>query len=183
MDVDRNHRLRPATWQPSPHCDHRPDWAVPELVVIHCISLPEGEFGTGYPQVLFCDGLDGSEAPEFADLEGVRVAPHLLIERGGELTQFVAFNRRAWHAGQSSWRGRNGCNGFSIGIELEGAVASAYSAVQYEVLLDVLAALMRRYPRINASAIVGHNEIAPERKFDPGPHFNWSGVLAALYRR
>ena len=183
MDVDRNHRLRPATWQPSPHCDHRPDWAVPELVVIHCISLPEGEFGTGYPQVLFCDGLDGSEAPEFADLEGVRVAPHLLIERGGELTQFVAFTGA--HGTPDSRVGEDAMDvmAFPLGLNWKGRWASAYSAVQYEVLLDVLAALMRRYPRINASAIVGHNEIAPERKFDPGPHFTWSGVLAALYRR
>ena len=183
MQVDAHHRLHPAQWQPSPHWDNRPEWALPELIVIHCVSLPEGQFGTGYPQALFLGCLDCSEHADFADLDGLEVAPHVLIDRQGGVTQFVDFDKRAWHAGESRWQGRSSCNSFAVGIELEGSVGVAYSLAQYDTLLDVLTALLQRYPQLSVASIVGHNEIAPGRKQDPGPYFDWCGVLLELHKR
>jgi len=181
--IDANHRLTEATWRPSPHCDERPSWACPELLVLHCVSLPEGQYGTGYPQALFTGTLDCSLQPEFADLTDVEVAPHLMIDRNGVVEQFVAFDQRAWHAGVSCWRGRPGCNNYSIGVELEGAVAELYTLAQYDALADVLVALFARYPQLSIDAIVGHNEIAPGRKQDPGAFFDWRGVLMEMQQR
>ena len=109
----------------------------PELIVVHCVSLPEGEYGTGAPQRLFTGELDCAEHPSFADLAGLRVAPHLMIDREGQIEQFVSFDKRAWHAGISSWRGRNSCNDFSIGVELEGSVEDDYTVDQYRTLIPV----------------------------------------------
>ena len=127
-----------ARWRPSDHCSPRPDWAIPELIVIHCISLPEGEYGGDAPGRLFTGTLNIGEHPTFADLEGVRVSAHLLIHRSGQLDQFVAFNHQAWHAGESSWCGRGNCNPYSLGIEMEGTVADSYTSEQYECLAKVV---------------------------------------------
>ena len=181
MHVNREHRLDQATWMPSPHCDERPGWAAVDLVVVHCVSLPEGEFGTGAPTRLFLGDLDPDEHPSFADLEGLQVAPHLLILRDGAVQQFVSFDKRAWHAGVSEWCGRITANDFSIGIELEGAVDQPYEKAQYVALRQVLRALCETYEGVSPEAIVGHAEIAPDRKEDPGPHFDWASVLKDLY--
>ncbi len=177
MEILDNHRLTGARWAPSPHHDARPGGSGVELAVVHCVSLPEGVYGTGAPERLFLGTLDGGEHSSFADLDGMEVAPHLLIDREGEIVQFVAFDRRAWHAGVSSWRGRAGCNAFSVGIELEGCVADGYDARQYESLRRVLVTLVRHYAGLSVERIVGHAEIAPGRKLDPGPAFDWSGLL------
>jgi len=181
MQVDDRHRLRGARWTPSEHCEARPVWAQPELVVIHCVSLPEGEYGTGAAQRLFLGRLDVREHPSFADLEGLKVAPHLFVAREGSVQQFVAFDKQAWHAGVSTWCGREGCNAYSVGIELEGCIASRFTAEQYDVLEQILHALWRRYPGISRQAVVGHNEVAPDRKSDPGPHFDWRRVVAVTH--
>lgn len=154
-----------------------------ELIVVHCVSLPEGEYGNGAPQRLFTGELDCAEHESFADLQNARVAPHLLIDRQGRIEQFVAFNQRAWHAGVSSWRGRSGCNDFSIGVELEGAVADIYTDEQYRALIQLVIHLFEAYPQISADAVVGHCDIAPGRKADPGPRFNWSRVMLEVHRQ
>lgn len=178
--IDEQHRISEAHWCPSPHCDDRAEWTSIDLVVVHCVSLPEGEFGTGAPGRLFRGELDCSEHPSFSDLVGLEVSPHLFIQRDGHLEQFVSFDKRAWHAGVSSWRGRSRCNDFSVGIELEGAVGVEYTTFQYDVLLAVFDALRNRYDSLAVDALVGHNEIAPGRKNDPGPTFEWAAVLRGL---
>ena len=183
LQINAEHRLDQALWHPSSHFDARPKECWPELVVVHCVSLPEGEYGTGAPQRLFTGQLDCREHSSFADLEGLRVAPHIMIDRRGQLEQFVAFNHRAWHAGTSSWRGRSGCNDFSIGVELEGAIAEGYTDSQYRSLIQLVIQLMKAYPQISADAVVGHCHIAPGRKADPGPHFNWPHLMRELHRQ
>ena len=190
MNIDSTHRLAEARWRPSEHCDRprsKDDEALDvfqcDAIVVHCVSLPEGEFGTGAPARLFTGELDCNEHPSFSDLDGLRVAPHLLIDRQGHVEQFVAFDRGAWHAGQSSWRGRPGCNRFSLGIELEGTLATGFTDAQYVALTEVCAALCAHYPSLSPSAIVGHQEIAPGRKQDPGPYFDWPRLLVPLHRR
>lgn len=190
MNIDSTHRLTDARWRPSEHCDRprsKDDQALDvfqcDAIVVHCVSLPDGEFGTGAPARLFTGELDCTEHPSFSDLEGLRVAPHLLIDRRGDIVQFVAFDRGAWHAGQSSWRGRPSCNRFSLGIELEGTLATGFTDAQYVALTEVCAALCAHYPSLSPSAIVGHQEIAPGRKQDPGPYFDWPRLLVPLHRR
>lgn len=178
MRVTSDHWLAPVNRLPSANCNDRPPGADIELVVVHGISLPPGRFGGGFVEALFTNRLDVSADPAFGDLAGVRVSSHLLISRRGAVTQFVPFDRRAWHAGDSSWRGRPGCNDYAVGIELEGTDQQAYTASQYSKLGRVLAALMRRYPRLSPDAVVGHAEIAPGRKTDPGPAFDWRRLLA-----
>lgn len=163
---------------PSPNQDARPHPDDISLVVVHGISLPPGEFGSGAVEALFRNRLDGATDPRLADLEGLRVSAHAFIDRAGRVAQFVPFSRRAWHAGASSHRGRAGCNDFAIGIELEGTDAVPYEDAQYAALGQVLRALLARYPRIDLQAIVGHSEVAPGRKTDPGPRFDWRRVLA-----
>ena len=180
--INGEHRLDQASWLPSAHCDLRPNGLQPELVVVHCVSLPEGEYGTGAAQRLFTGELDCAEHPSFADLQGLRVAPHVLIDRQGQIEQFVSFDKRAWHAGVSDWRGRSGCNDFSIGVELEGSVVDDYTATQYRTLIQLVIALMGAYPRISADAVVGHCEIAPGRKADPGPRFDWPRVVGQVHQ-
>jgi len=177
MRVADDHWLTGVRKLPSPNCNPRPHRAAVELVVIHGISLPPGQFGGPYVHDLFLDRLDLTAHPTFASLSGVRVSAHLFISRRGAVTQFVPFDERAWHAGVSQWRHRPGCNDFSIGIELEGTDERPYTASQYRKLRLVLAALLARYPRLSAEAIVGHLEIAPGRKTDPGPHFDWPRLL------
>ncbi len=165
---------------PSANCDARPDPLDVALVVIHCISLPPGRFGGNDVRRLFLNELDCDSDASYRSLRGVRVSAHLFIDRRGRANQFVPFDRRAWHAGVSTWRGRSDCNDFSIGIELEGTDSGGYTQAQYRKLERVIKALWRRYPRLAADAIVGHQEIAPERKTDPGPRFDWRRVLQPL---
>ena len=167
----------------SPNCDARPapsEGGEIELVVLHNISLPPGRFGTGMVPAFFCNQLDCSRDATLADLSDMRVSAHLFIDRRGVTTQFVALNQRAWHAGVSSWRGRKSCNDFAIGIELEGADDCPYTKAQYARLVTVLDWLLSRYPALSDDRIVGHSEIAPGRKSDPGPAFDWARLLQAL---
>lgn len=157
----------------SPNQDERPPGGEPELLVIHNISLPPGEFGGPAIDALFTNTLDPAAHPYFAGIAGLRVSSHLLLRRDGELVQYVPFHRRAWHAGRSCYRGRDACNDFSIGIELEGTDDVPYTPDQYETLAAVARALIRAYPGLDAARIVGHCDIAPERKTDPGPSFDW----------
>jgi AmpD protein len=181
MRVTTQHQLETAVQQISEHCDERPGWARPELIVVHCVSLPEGEFGTGAAERLFTGCLDIDEHPSFSDLDGVHVAPHLLIERDGSVHQFVTFDKRAWHAGVSSWQGRELCNDYSIGIELEGSVHVAYTEAQYDCLVQVLRALFEKYDGLSPAGVVGHAEVAPGRKDDPGPHFAWRDLFVRIH--
>lgn len=170
--------LRGARRLPSPHCDDRPDADDISLLVIHNISLPPGQFGTTCVEQLFLGTLDCNAHPYFEGLRGVRVSAHFFIDRRGRLTQFVPLHRRAWHAGVSTFEGRERCNDFSIGIELEGTDDRAFTVAQYRQLARVTRHLRRAFPRITAKRITGHSDIAPGRKTDPGPHFDW-----ARYRR
>lgn len=166
-----NHRIEAARQYSSPHTSPRSGGEV-SLIVLHCISLPSGHFGGRYVEDLFMGTLSGQAHQDFSDLTAARVSAHLLIRRCGALLQFVAFDQAAWHAGVSSYEGRQGCNDFSIGIELEGTDTAPYSEIQYEVLGSVVSALQDHY-QMPTSAVVGHMDIAPGRKTDPGPAFEW----------
>ncbi len=181
--INAQHLLKGARWQASSNCDARPEGAFPELIVVHCVSLPEGEFGSGLPAALFCNALNCDAHPSFEDLRGLHVSPHLMIDRGGAIDQFVTFDQRAWHAGISSWQGRRQCNDFSIGIELEGTPEMPFTEPQYQTLITVCGDLLQRYPSLSANAIVGHLEIAPGRKQDPGGGFDWPRVLTRVFSR
>lgn len=163
-----------ATRLASPNCDDRPAGCAIDLVVVHGISLPPGRFGTGRVADLFLNCLHWDAHDYFLKIKGLKVSSHLLLERNGGLTQFVPFGRRAWHAGESSFMGRPRCNDFSIGIELEGTDELAYEDIQYQRLAAVIRALMARYPGIGPGHVVGHCDVAPGRKTDPGPAFDWS---------
>jgi AmpD protein len=167
---------------PSPNCDERPDPQDISLLVIHNISLPPDRFGGPWIERLFTNRLDPDAHPYFAGLRELRVSAHLLIRRGGRVVQFVPFQRRAWHAGVSSYQARERCNDFSIGIELEGSDTQAFSDAQYRQLAKVTRQLLAHYPRLTPQRIVGHSEIAPGRKTDPGPCFDWARYRAALQR-
>lgn len=158
---------------PSPNCDPRPDGAPVDLLVIHGISLPPGEFGGRWIADLFTNQLDPDAHPYFAEIHHLRVSAHLLVRRDGALIQFVPTTLRAWHAGVSCFGDRERCNDFSIGIELEGVDDEPYTDAQYARLVDATAALRRAYPSITIDRIVGHSDIAPGRKTDPGPAFDW----------
>jgi len=157
----------------SPNCDGRPQRCEPDLIVIHGISLPPGEFGGQWIDRLFTNCLDSSEHPYFQEIADLRVSSHLLVRRDGELVQYVPLIKRAWHAGESCYKNRSQCNDFSIGIELEGADNIAYTDEQYDVLCTTIAALRTTVESLRDAPIVGHNEIAPDRKTDPGPAFDW----------
>lgn len=162
---------------PSPNHDERPEGVAPSLLVIHNISLPPGEFGSGAIEALFTNTLDHESHPYYTALRGLCVSSHFLIARDGALVQFVACGLRAWHAGFSSFEGRERCNDFSIGIELEGDDASAFEQRQYAMLIALTDALTKGYP---IESVAGHSDIAPGRKTDPGPHFDWSFYLANI---
>lgn len=166
--------LEYAVRKPSPNQDPRPPETEISLIVVHGISLPPGEFGGPWVEALFTNTLPADVHPYFAHLQAVHVSSHLLILRDGSIVQFVPFDARAWHAGASSWKGRERCNDFSIGIELEGCDTVAYSTPQYEALERVITALMKFYPGIGPESVVGHSDIAPGRKSDPGPAFDRS---------
>jgi len=160
----------------SPFCDARPNRTEIDLIVIHAISLPPEEFGGHYISDLFTGKLDYSAHPYFQGLKSLEVSSHLLIRRDGEIIQYVPFHCRAWHAGQSSFKGRHACNDFSIGIELEGSDHQEFTSEQYKKLNKCLFTLLNHYPTIPNDHIVGHSDIAPGRKTDPGPHFDWTNL-------
>ena len=171
VSIDVNGWVREARHAPSPNFEARPAGAVPTLVVVHNIILPPGEFGGEAIEALFQNRLDCDAHPYYQEhLRGVRVSAHFLIRRDGELVQFVSCDERAWHAGASDYFGRPRCNDFSIGIELEGADDAPFEAAQYTTLAALARALDERYP---VDAFAGHSDIAPGRKTDPGPHFDW----------
>ena len=172
-----------ARYQPSPNGDDRPPGTVADLIVIHGISLPPGQFGGSWIDALFTDRLDPSAHPYFQTIAGLRVSAHLLIRRDGELIQYVPFHRRAWHAGVSEYAGRLRCNDFSIGIELEGADDIAYDDRQYPALATVILALWQTYPAMTPERLIGHADIAPGRKTDPGPAFDWVRLRQLLVKR
>ena len=164
----------------SPHFNSRPDKEDISLLVIHNISLPPGQFGQNYVEDFFCGNLDCSVDPSFKEIENLRVSSHLYIKRDGTLVQFVPFNQRAWHAGVSQFRSRSNCNDFSIGIELEGTDDLEYTDEQYCQLVQVTLQLLAVYPKLKKELIVGHCDIAPERKTDPGDSFDWQRYLAGI---
>ena len=158
----------------SPNCDDRPDDCDVELIVVHGISLPPGKYGGPEIDQLFTNCLDPGAHPYFADMAHLKVSSHLLIRRDGELVQYVPFSKRAWHAGESCFGERTACNDFSVGIELEGQDEEPYTDRQYERLGEVVDRLLAMYPALSHDAIVGHSDIAPGRKTDPGPGFDWA---------
>lgn len=182
---DATQRLAGAQWCPSPHRDQRPGGVADiDTLVVHAISLPPGDYGGGHIDALFAGTLDCQAHPYFAGLRGLRVSAHCCIFRDGRVHQYVPFAERAWHAGASSFEGRACVNDFSIGIELEGCDDDNFTDAQYASLCLAARALMQAYPGITPARIVGHSDIAPGRKTDPGPHFDWQRLLAELrYRR
>ncbi len=167
------HRLSLAQQLDSPNCSERPQGQKIDLLVIHSISLPPGQYGGPYIDDFFCNQLRIDDHPYFQGIAELHVSAHVLIRRSGELHQYVPFNKKAWHAGVSSFCGVSNCNDYSIGIELEGCDTDEFTPQQYEQLAHVTAVLQNTYPAITAQRIVGHNDIAPGRKTDPGPCFNW----------
>lgn len=179
MQVDEIGLLSVARFVPSPNFNERPPGTDIDLLVIHNISLPPGEFGGRYIDAFFTNSLDASIHPYFEEIKTLQVSSHCLVDRLGNITQYVPFSSRAWHAGQSSFLGRENCNDYSIGIELEGTDDIPYTHTQYLVLADLIRLIQRAYPKITLDRIVGHSVIAPERKTDPGPSFEWE-LLAKL---
>ncbi len=173
-------RLMGVPFLPSPHCDDRPAGQSPELLVVHSISLPPGRFGGPEVEALFLGRLDGTAHPDFASLARLRVSAHLFIRRDGGMVQFVPFHRRAWHAGVSRFRGRERCNDFSVGIELEGTDVLPFAPAQYEALAACIRALCEAYPDLSPARVTGHEHIAPGRKTDPGPWFDWTWLAMLL---
>jgi AmpD protein len=164
----------------SPNCDERPPGTELGLVVVHGISLPPGQFGNGWIDRFFCNDLPADADPYFATICDVTVSAHVVIARDGVLTQYVPFTARAWHAGRSLYCGRAACNDFSVGIELEGADDVPYAAAQYVTLAELIGALRRGYPSLATAEVVGHSDIAPGRKTDPGPAFDWARLRRLL---
>jgi len=179
VDSD-NGLLQEARQVPSPNCDDRPADSGIDLIVIHGISLPPGEYGGPWIDALFTNTLDPDVHPYFAEIHQLKVSSHLLIRRDGEVVQYVPFHRRAWHAGVSQYKGRERCNDFSIGIELEGTDEELYDSRQYQRLAEVITALQQTYPKLSSQRLAGHSDIAPGRKTDPGPAFSWSQLYALL---
>lgn len=157
----------------SPNYNERPDEEDISLIVIHSISLPPGRFGNNYIDDFFCNRLDPDQHPFFREIHQLQVSAHVLIKRNGTIHQYVPFNKRAWHAGQSQYQGRSACNDFSIGIELEGTDTCAYDEQQYKSLSAIIKALIATYPKLTVQQITGHCDIAPGRKTDPGKSFDW----------
>jgi AmpD protein len=170
----------------SPNRDSRPAGVETDLIVVHGISLPPGEFGGPWIDRLFTNTLPAELHPYFAEIGTLRVSSHLVVQRDGAVTQYVSFPERAWHAGKSEFEGREACNDFSIGVELEGTDTLPYEAAQYDALAEVVAALCAAYPGLSPARVVGHSDVAPGRKTDPGPAFDWPrarGLIGAAGRR
>lgn len=181
MRVDpASHMVVGAKYVPSPNFDERPEGVPVSLVVVHNISLPPNEFGGPYIEQLFTNQLNPNEHPYFAEIADQKVSAHVLIRRDGELVQFVPFHRRAWHAGDSCYQGKDKCNDFSIGIELEGADDIPYEPEQYLVLSTLVDSLRMAYPSLTKENIVGHSDVAPARKSDPGASFKWDYFRSQL---
>jgi N-acetyl-anhydromuramoyl-L-alanine amidase len=164
----------------SPHFDERPSGTTIDLIVLHGISLPPGEFGGPWIDRLFTGNLPADAHPYFGTIAGARVSAHVLIRRAGAVVQYVPFERRAWHCGVSSYQGRAACNDFSVGIELEGTDDIRYTDSQYQQLAGVIEALLHTYPTLSRERIVGHSDVAPGRKTDPGPAFEWERLRSSL---
>ncbi len=169
-----DHKLTEATYLPSPFFNLRPNPEDLSLLVVHNISLPPKQFGGDFIEQFFLGKLEAKTHPFFDEIRDLQVSAHCLIKRGGQVIQFVPFDKRAWHAGISCFDGRDNCNDFSIGIELEGADDIVYEKVQYQRLADITRALLATYPTFSKDKIVGHQDIAPFRKTDPGPAFDWA---------
>ena len=176
----QNDRLVDCSFVPSSNFDIRTNDEDISLLVIHCISLPPGRFGGDEVERLFTNKLDAAEHPDYESLVDLRVSAHCFIRRNGTVIQFVPFDKRAWHAGCSEYNGRDCCNDYSIGIELEGTEDVDYTSAQYETLAAVSAALLETYPKMLPSSIVGHSDISPNRKTDPGNSFCWQTYHNAL---
>jgi N-acetyl-anhydromuramoyl-L-alanine amidase len=179
MNIDQ-HWLTNVTRRPSPNFDGRIDAQDISLLVIHCISLPPGQFNNDSIDQLFCNQLNPDQHPYFKEIYQLTVSAHVLIKRSGEIVQYVAFDKRAWHAGKSEYKGRERCNDFSIGIELEGTEDTAYTDQQYSQLAAVIELLLQTYPRLSKRRITGHSDIAPGRKTDPGPSFDWQRLFSLV---
>ena len=175
--IIEQHRLTNAKQIPSPNYDDRPNPVDISLLVIHCISLPPGEFDNPYINQLFCNVLDPDGHPYFKEIYQLTVSAHLLIKRDGSCVQYVPFNKRAWHAGKSNYQGKERCNDFSIGIELEGTESIPYTEAQYIQLAEVIDSLLKAYPNLSKQQITGHSDIAPGRKNDPGASFDWQRII------
>ena len=181
MKLDRSSGLvRPADYVASPNCDPRPPGVDIDVLVVHCISLPPGRFGGTYIEQLFCNSLDPTQHEYFAEICHLTVSAHFLIRRDGILVQFVPTHLRAWHAGESSYRDRHDVNDFSLGVELEGTDNTAFTDAQYDVLSELTGVLMKAYPALSKSGLVGHSDIAPGRKTDPGEYFDWERYFRSV---
>jgi AmpD protein len=181
MRIDATgNRLLDARQVPSPNCDERPDGDDISLIVIHGISLPPGEYGGAWIDDLFTNRLDPDAHPYFPGIAHLRVSSHVLIRRDGGVVQYVPFRKRAWHAGESCYQGRDCCNDYSIGIELEGQDDEPYTPQQYDQLAAIIQVLARTFPRISSDRIRGHSDIAPGRKTDPGAAFDWLALNERL---
>jgi AmpD protein len=186
LQVDlKNGLMRGVRQIASPNHDPRPAGVEADLIVVHGISLPPGEFGGPWIDRLFTNSLPADVHPYFAEVGSLRVSSHVVVARDGAVTQYVGFTDRAWHAGKSIYQGREACNDFSVGVELEGTDTLPYEPTQYIVLAEVVAALCAAYPRLSSDRLVGHSDIAPGRKTDPGPAFDWPHarrlITAATY--
>jgi AmpD protein len=181
MKIDKNNAwIENIYHNPSPNYDQRPAGTEIELLVIHAISLPPNQFGGQFIDQLFTNSLNENAHPSFAEIASLRVSSHLLIRRTGDITQYVSLQQRAWHAGVSSFAGRERCNDFSIGIELEGCDSIAYTDIQYQQLIKTIKLLQQTWPILTSDRIVGHCDIAPGRKTDPGPYFDWERLRNGL---
>jgi len=167
---------------PSPNMDERPDGVAIDLVVIHSISLPPGQYGGHWIEKFFCNQLPLDAHPYFKEIIEMKVSSHALIQRDGSILQFVPFHKRAWHAGESSFQGRDACNDFSIGIELEGTDTDAFESRQYDQLASLIRGLEQTYPLVTSDRVTGHSDIAPMRKTDPGSGFDWEKISKLLKR-
>lgn len=175
-----SHLIKDALFCPSPNCDEREDETDISLLVVHGISLPPNQFGGKGVTELFTNQLNPQEHPYYQEIAHLRVSAHCFIRRDGELIQFVPFNKRAWHAGVSCFQGVEKCNDFSIGVELEGTDTLAYEDIQYQVLAGLIKSLQKAYPKISLDRLVGHSDIAPGRKTDPGEAFDWQRLKNCL---
>jgi AmpD protein len=176
MRIDAQGLLSGCEYIPSPNCDDRPDGAI-TLLVIHNISLPPDEFGGDGVQQLFTNKLDANEHPYYAIIANFKVSAHFFVRRDGRIIQFVSCLKRAWHAGESCWQGSPRCNDYSLGIELEGTDTVPFADAQYVALRELTLAIRAAYP---VGGIAGHSDIAPQRKTDPGPCFDWTRYLTSL---
>lgn len=181
MHIDvKSGLIKEARQQLSPNFDLRQNESDISLIVVHGISLPPGKFGNDYIDQLFSNQLDPNEHPYFKEIEGLKVSSHLLVRRDGEVVQYVPLQKRAWHAGVSSYKDRADCNDFSIGIELEGEDETPYTDIQYQVLSELIKSLIKSYPNLSEDTIAGHSDIAPGRKTDPGAAFDWQRLNTLL---